>query len=423
MDVLRRFTGPAVVVLFAVYYLFAGLNIDAWAQALERSSDLYDASEYEEALLEAQRAVRRATTVFKLEPLQQQSSLNMLGLCYLALERYEQADAAFFQALGLSFRGSADADINLAMSGRGTVLNNLAQSNLWQGRYLDAEACASAALAIFDRTGSESRPLALVSLAEALVGLEAYDAALEHGLEAVAALDTESPEALNWLVDGLRAVSEAYIYLDRYVEVQAPLQQLIAIHEQQGEVSGMATYLLRLASVYGSLEDFTAAEQTYQRALGITQEQADEDALSSVLEEAAEFFLDRGLFADAIPLYERAIALNEQLYGEGNWAVKRQLNELGLSYAGVARYADAERVYLRCLDLLAVADASVSDRHAVMENLLAVYEQTGNEAAQDSLRAAMRQLAREQAEAEAAAEAQQVVTVISGALQRQLADG
>jgi CHAT domain-containing protein/tetratricopeptide (TPR) repeat protein len=87
--------------------------------------------------------------------------------------------------------------------------------------------------------------------------------------------------------------------------------------------------------------------------------------------------IDQGKYGEAIPVAERYVALARQIYGEERWEFASALGWLGFVNDAQGRYAEAESLYQRSLDIYEKARGPNLPRANVIMNLAHLYQVQG----------------------------------------------
>ena len=159
--------------------------------------------------------------------------LNMVGFIYFQLEENDLALASYAEAL--EQEGLPESQV------RG-LLNAVAQVSLAVGRFKDAEMYARRLLAAETEA---PQPLSQVILAQALVGQERWEEAVEPLKTALAMLERSGAKPReNWMV----MLSSVYYQMERYEEMRDLLYEIVELYPKE-------RYILNLAALHGQLEE------------------------------------------------------------------------------------------------------------------------------------------------------------------------
>jgi tetratricopeptide (TPR) repeat protein len=159
--------------------------------------------------------------------------LNMEGFLWFQLEENDKALGAYEEALRQE--GLPESQVR-------ALLNAVSQVSLAVGNYVTAEKYARQLLA----TETEApQPVSQVILAQALVGQERFEEAIEPLKKALQMQrDTGSTPRENWMV----MLSSVYYSLERYRDMRDILYEIIELYPKE-------RYILNLAALHGQLEE------------------------------------------------------------------------------------------------------------------------------------------------------------------------
>jgi CHAT domain-containing protein len=95
------------------------------------------------------------------------------------------------------------------------------------------------------------------------------------------------------------------------------------------------------------------------------------------LNNLAELYQTTGRYAEAEPLYKRSLEIRERVFGKNHPDVATSLNNLAFIYQDTGRYAEAEPLYMRSLE---IHEKTLGKEHpdvaAVLNNLAMLYQNT-----------------------------------------------
>lgn len=236
---------------------------------------LIDNSQWAEALEILNKLQER-----KLSGYERAHVLNMVGFIYFQLEENDLALASYAEAL--EQEGLPEPQL------RG-LLNAVAQVSLAVGRYKDAEMYARRLLAAETEA---PQPLSQVILAQALVGQERWEEAVEPLKTALAMLERSGAKPReNWMV----MLSSVYYQMERYEEMRALLYEIVELYPKE-------RYILNLAALHGQLEE-------PQKQLALVEALRDDERIDKGfrLLTLANLFMAQGIPHKAAVLLEQEI--------------------------------------------------------------------------------------------------------------------
>ncbi len=154
-------------------------------------------------------------------------------------------------------------------------------------------------------------------------------------------------------------VSESAELLADPIEVQAQIDALAA---QDPDSLLLASLYQSLGITYrkrteqGKAVDYSA-EQTLgiaalQRSIALQTPQGDSPELATSLDELAQIYYAKGRYAEAEPLVARSLDIRERQLGADHPDVAQSLNNLAELYRLQGRYSEAEPLYARSLNIM-----------------------------------------------------------------------
>jgi tetratricopeptide (TPR) repeat protein len=100
----------------------------------------------------------------------------------------------------------------------------------------------------------------------------------------------------------------------------------------------------------------------------------------------AGLYKGQGKFAEAEPLYVKCLEVRKQTFGEDHRITLNSMNELAVLYLSQGKYAETETLFVRCLELLKQSlGEKHSDTMSSMSNLAVFYERQGKYAEAEPL--------------------------------------
>lgn len=248
----------------------------------------------------------------------------------------------------------------------GDAHNNLGWLETQQGHFNEADAHFTAALRHFTRIGNP----AFTSVTRSNMGWLADKqgdraAALMHFQEALkdseAAKDSASTAIL------LYSIGTIYSKMKEYDRARSFMQRSLELEERIGRTSKQANCLLAIGNTWRSEGDAAQAQALYARADQLFRITRDHYGAGMVQENSGDLYLESDP-RKALPFYQRALAHYDTLDSPADKAYI--LQRIGMTYAGMDRYADAEASYTACMQLA----TSTGSTELVMELHLSLAE-------------------------------------------------
>lgn len=308
----------------------------AEAQQLDKQiAALYDANNFSEAIILAERALAIRERVLGPDDPTVATSLNDLGFFYYMKGDYARAEPPYLRALEIRNKIFPPEHPDVVRS-----LNNLAMLYADEGDYVRAEH-------LF---------LRVLAIKEKLLGPEG--------------LDVANP-----------VTSLAFVYKAKgdYVSAEPLFERALAIRAKVlGPEHPEATYALTLlARFHSDSGDYFNAEQTYKRLLEIYQKiyGPKHPYVATSLSNLASLYISKGDYASAEPLAKRALEMREEIFGKEDTAVAESVNLLGTLYDDQEDFVRAERLYKRALAIHEKVLGPKNSRTAIsLDNLANLYK-------------------------------------------------
>jgi tetratricopeptide (TPR) repeat protein len=151
------------------------------------------------------------------------------------------------------------------------------------------------------------------------------------------------------------------------------LQAALAIVEELGDRSGVASSYHELGFLAQVRGDYDAAEQRYQDSLAIDEELGNRSGVARSYHQLGMLAQDRGDYDAADQRYQTALAILKELGEQASTA--STLSELGILHTRQSQFADAIRFQLQSLAIrteLGLAHAAAIDMQMLREQRTAV---------------------------------------------------
>jgi CHAT domain-containing protein/Tfp pilus assembly protein PilF len=240
----------------------------------------------------------------------------------------------------------------------GTVLINLAEIDLAQGRPAQAEPLFKRGLAIWEKAlgpGHADVAKTLNSLAVLyrdqgrLADAEPlFKRSLAIREKALGSGHPDVGQSVNNL---------AVLYQDqgRFADAEPLLKRSLAIREKAlgSGHPDVGQSVNNLAALYRAQARFADAEPLFKRSLAILEKAlgSGHPSVGQSVNNLAMLYRDQGRFTDAEPLFKRSLAIFEKALGPSHPNVALSLNNLAVVYQNQGRLAEAEPLFKRSLAL------------------------------------------------------------------------
>jgi tetratricopeptide (TPR) repeat protein/anti-sigma regulatory factor (Ser/Thr protein kinase) len=244
--------------------------------------------------------------------------------------------------------------------------NNLGWLETQQGHFKEAEVHFEEALKRFRQIGNPAFTSVTLSnmgwwsdkQGDRVGALKHFQDALK---ESEAARDSASTAIL------LYSIGTTYSKMKEYDRARSFMQRSLILETALGRTSKQANCLLAIGNTWRSEGDDQQALKLYSESAALYSSNEDHYGAGMVEENSGDLFLDEDP-KKALPYYQRALAHYDALRSAADKAYI--LQRIGLAYAGMKKYAEAERTYVEGM-ALARATGSVE---LVMEYELSLAE-------------------------------------------------
>jgi tetratricopeptide (TPR) repeat protein len=253
----------------------------------------------------------------------------------------------------------------------------LANAELSQGRYADAETAARKALTIH-----RDYPAALDILGWALTNENRFSEG-ESALKLALNIDEKnygmgSPA----LAPHLENLGAFYAMSGRFAEGEAALASALAIIDQTHDRDDLtvAVYLSNMSEVLRCQGKYAEAASDAERAVSIATRLAGPASLEVTypLVELGLIYKDTGFYTKAVEMLKRAETIDERELGQSHPNVGRDLTNLAVIYMDQRNYSDAEPLLKRSLSISQEAGyGDTLEAAGALCNLGYVYDEQG----------------------------------------------
>ncbi len=308
-------------------------------------------AQYELAELLLKRALSICIHIFEPDHLDTASTLNDLGVLYLAQSKFQQAEPLLQQALDIRQNklGTEHADT-------ATSLHNRAHLYYEQGYYPSAERMYQEALEIRRGTLQPSHPdiaQSLSNLAELYTVLGKYSQAELLYEEALSSQENSLGSEHPLVAKTLNNMALLYRSKGEYKKAEQYYQQALEIQEQVlgSEHPDAAETLNNLARLYRAMGAYEKAEPLYRSALHIRETTFGNDhpQVAQSYYSIAKLYHSQGKYSEAEKLFEQALYIQEHRLGFNHPTIASTLGMLAKTYQEQNKLEEAENMILRAL--------------------------------------------------------------------------
>ncbi len=324
-------------------------SINTFLQDVLSSADPWERGDRETTVVEALgSAVARIDESFQEQPLVGAAVRRTIGLTYVSLARYGEAEPLLDSALATrrSLLGPSHEETLESLLDLGSLRRH-------QGRYAEAETIAREVVEASRRVEGGDRSRLAAALSE-LGSVLHNEGKFEEGVQA-------EEEALSIRRD---------LYENRHVDVAESLYNLATFvndatgdYKRAGELHREALDIRRellgsehvdvglsvnsLAVLASTEGDFPTAEALYKESLEIQRKVFGEDhpEVAVVMENLGGVYYRTEQYDRSIELLHQVLALRRKMLGENHTAVARTLHNMGAVYAAAKDYDNAEKAY------------------------------------------------------------------------------
>ncbi len=308
----------------------------------------------EEKFAEAERVYLAALAIHCDDGLAVASIASNLGALYRHLDRYEESERRFRQALDLRRKLLAPERIEVVRA-----LHNLAGIYRVEGRYWEARNLARAAVEGLERSNPRSpeMPAMLINLGVLERYLDGHDQA-ERLLRTALSLEQEvgGPRSE---VAAIASSNLAKVLEDARDYGQAGLLYSSAVEALENlgpRYSGdLALVLTNWGRMQGILGHFEEDKQAQARALALAEVQPsrNEYVCSDILLNTGELLAGEGRAAESLGYFHRALALKEKILGPEHPTIADILFDYAAAARRAGRKSQADKLAKRAEELVA----------------------------------------------------------------------
>lgn len=276
---------------------------------IQWSLALFHQGQYEAAVSQIQAALKisRKQNLPRLEA----RCLTVSGLVRWQQSRYQEAEAAFKEALAICSQPEVDDRVE-----QGNALANLGIIRRYQGDFLAARDYFQKALTIWRELGHRrGESLNLTNLGVIAMDTADYPAARDYYRQALA-IAREIGERENEQI-ALNNLCGVNIFQGDFEEAVALAETALAICREIGSLRGEGVSHMNLGDAYKNLGQLDTAEDHFQEALTIRREQGDRRGEGLALCGLGETVGLRGDYQTAVTRLQRALAILQEIEDKG----------------------------------------------------------------------------------------------------------
>ncbi len=319
------------------------------------SQILQDRSTFEEAESTAQDALDMQRAMYGTDHPKTAAAFNRLGSVLEARGRDGEAESAYRAALDIHRRAS-DPDFEGLAAAAGNLGAFLIHKDHAQ------EECVALLRETVDirRRNADENPLQLSTALHNLAGLlrrnEDYDESEALYLESLDLLRANMPPGHPAIAVTMNNLASTYEHAGDLARAEPLYREALAIervvhgdrHRDVGTTTNNLAGLLRKAQRYDE------AEPLYHEAIAIYRETLGPDHawVGIVLGSLAALYEARGDCAAAAPVIDECLRVRRQHWPDEHWRITAVESLRAACLVGAGEYDDAERILLRCIDLL-----------------------------------------------------------------------
>ena len=323
-----------------------------WLLLTKEAYRLHQEGESEQAIALSEKSIQLAKEI--KDPLAVATATNTLGLIYLELEDYFEADQRFAESIVFY---ASDPRMGPDAENTAKVAKNWAICLHELGRDKEAEAHFRNALRIYQQFDADRNHPLTLDIVEGLAGTLVVQARYSEARELYREVSEKSePDSLSshQAHQGLAHIAST---LGKYEQAEALLLPIVSFY-QDSESPSIENYD-RLAGVLGELGgvkleqgDYRSAEEHYKRALRLKRRTSpNKPSLATAVNNLALFYSEIADINQAEQLYREALTIHESPLGPEHPLTATSLNNLAVLLSDKGEYAEAEMMLKRSLDI------------------------------------------------------------------------
>jgi tetratricopeptide (TPR) repeat protein len=256
----------------------------------------------------------------------------------------------------------------------------LAREQYIRGRFTQAKHLYTAALEAAEADDEKGRAEILVELADVYINEERFPEAEAAYAKALAYYRQKSDNYKTAII--LRDLASIYSLEGHHADALRYLNQAreVAGSNSPSNAKVMAQILNSQGIVYHRQKKTGKALSHFQKALSTVQSTSGADVQrAEILGNLASIYYTKRQFDRALGALQESLAISEKLVGPDHPDLTFSLSTLGLVYAAMGRYDEAQQAYQRCLAIFEADKAVFELRIArVLYGLSNVHFRSGN---------------------------------------------
>jgi tetratricopeptide (TPR) repeat protein len=224
----------------------------------------------------------------------------------------------------------------------------------------------------FGQTGEDANKL--YSEGQNLFKQYRFEEAIEKFVAAAEIIKNNCPDRKADLGYAYYWIGECYRLLGQHEKALEYFRDALALAEELGRKSDIATYLNNIAIVYGDRGQYTKALEYYEQALALAEELGKKDQIAILSNNIGMIYYDLAQYDMALEHLNKSLVIMQEFGQKDNIAVI--LSNIGLIYDARGRYDKALEYYRQALALakeLGLKDSIVID----LNNIAHVYNARG----------------------------------------------
>jgi tetratricopeptide (TPR) repeat protein len=331
----------------------------SWGQSLKldeaqgRTIDLVQQGKLQEAIPHAKIAVELGAIEYGDSHPRFATTLNNLGLIFLNLGRFEEAEPLFLHSIVVGERASA-----MGLPSDGGVYSNLAELYREVGQYAEAEIHYKQSLKVVEKMFGARHPkfaTALNNLALLYQSQSRYAEAGQMFVKSLEILEEESSHDATLLGKVLGNLAINRNLQGRYSEVRSLLRRAISSAEKSMLLGHpvMSKHINNLAEFEVEQGFYDKANDQFNRSLAIIESTlgVEHPDVATVLVNQGRLQFVQGRDREAKALFSQALALRTKIFGQNHPDVATSLNQLANVFVHQGRYLEAEQHYMLSLKI------------------------------------------------------------------------
>jgi tetratricopeptide (TPR) repeat protein len=279
---------------------------------------------------------------------------NNLGSKYFSAGKYRDAEALFTSAIAL-WAGNSDFSLDLAKA-----YHNLAAVYRAEGRYSDSASVFQSALDLRETLAGPS-DLSLVPILNEyglvelhLANLVQAEHLLRRALQIVRLHQAEPTTVAADVMNNLAIIDRE---TGRMQEAEELYGQALDVYRHTSDAEREVKTLNNLGRVFAEQAQYKEAERLYREAMAVAESRlgSSHPGFALGIGNLGKLLIERGKYKEAEPLLRRAEQIDRASLSPGDARIGFDLDDEAIAAAGRRHYADAESLYQHSQAILAQA--------------------------------------------------------------------